>query len=72
MSTYPSGARVRNDGQHEQFLAQNHHVAIIDKELCDAVQAARLVRTNVTVLILLHQIIRRLSMESMLDRVKNH
>ena len=39
----------RNDGQHEQFLARNHHAAIIDKELFDAVQAARLVRTNVTV-----------------------
>ncbi|MBR2563108.1 MAG: DUF111 family protein, partial [Paenibacillus sp.] len=46
---YPSGARIRNDGQHEQFLAQNHHVAIIDKELFDAVQAARLARTNVTI-----------------------
>ncbi len=49
MDEYPSGARIRNDGQHEQFLARNHHVAIIDKELFDAVQAARLVRTNVTV-----------------------
>ena len=49
MDEYPSGARIRNDGQHEQFLARNHHAAIIDKELFDAVQAARLVRTNVTV-----------------------
>ena len=46
---FPNNKRIKNNGEHDQYGANNNHPPIIDEEIFEKVQSERLRRSNIEI-----------------------
>ena len=46
---FPNNKRLKNNGEHIRYHAENNHSAIIDEEIFEKIQAERSRRTNIEI-----------------------